>query len=47
VLDTEDPEAVRAAELLAGRYPRFALRGAVLAVDVDNWTAWSALSEEA
>jgi PPOX class probable F420-dependent enzyme len=47
VLDTEDPDAVRAAELLAGRYPRFALRGAVLAVDVDNWTAWSARSEEA
>jgi PPOX class probable F420-dependent enzyme len=44
VLDSDAPEAVRAAELLAARYERFALRGAVLAVDIDNWTAWSAMS---
>ena len=43
VLDTDDPEAVRAAELLAARYERFALRGAVLAVEVDNWSGWSAM----
>lgn len=43
VLDTDDPEAVRAAELLAARYERFALRGAVLAVDIDNWSGWSAM----
>ena len=42
VLQPEDPEAVRAAELLAARYPRFALRGAVLAVDIDNWSGWRA-----
>jgi PPOX class probable F420-dependent enzyme len=42
VLETDDPEAVRAAELLAARYERFALRGAVLAVDIDNWSGWEA-----
>ena len=43
VLDTDDPEAARAAGLLAARYERFALRGAVLAVDIDNWSGWSAM----
>ena len=42
VLDPDDPEAGRAAGLLADRYERFALRGAVLAVDVDTWTGWEA-----
>jgi PPOX class probable F420-dependent enzyme len=42
VLDPDDPEAVRAAGLLAARYARFALRGPVLAVDVDHWTGWEA-----
>jgi PPOX class probable F420-dependent enzyme len=42
VLEPDDPEAGRAAGLLADRYPRFALRGAVLAVDVDTWTGWEA-----
>ena len=28
--------------LLADRYPRFAARGAVLAVDVHRWSGWAA-----
>ncbi|GAA1898393.1 TIGR03668 family PPOX class F420-dependent oxidoreductase [Asanoa iriomotensis] len=36
------PEAMRAASLLAARYPAFALRGVVLAVDVNRWTGWTA-----
>jgi PPOX class probable F420-dependent enzyme len=35
-------EAARAAALLGERYPAFALRGPVLAVDVTRWTGWSA-----
>jgi PPOX class probable F420-dependent enzyme len=42
VLDPEDPEGVRALSLLADRYPRFAARGAVLAVDVRRWSGWAA-----
>ncbi|MEV0715518.1 TIGR03668 family PPOX class F420-dependent oxidoreductase [Asanoa sp. NPDC050611] len=41
-LPESDPEAVRAAEALAARYPAFALRGPVLAVDVARWVGWSA-----
>ena len=42
VLDPEDPEAVRAVELLRGRYPRQQADGAVLAVDVARWSGWTA-----
>jgi PPOX class probable F420-dependent enzyme len=42
ILTSSDPEAVKAAALLGERYPAFALRGAVLAVDVTRWTGWSA-----
>ncbi len=42
ILASSAPEAVRAAALLGERYPAFALRGAVLAVDVTRWTGWSA-----
>ena len=37
-----DPEGVRALSLLADRYPRFAARGPVLAVDVRRWSGWAA-----
>ena len=48
VVDPEDPEGVRALSLLADRYPRFASRGVVLAVDVHRWSgrAASAATEE-
>jgi PPOX class probable F420-dependent enzyme len=42
VVDPEDPEGARALSLLADRYPRFAARGAVLAVDVGRWSGWAA-----
>ena len=42
VVDPEDPEGVRALSLLAERYPHFAARGAVLAVDVRRWSGWAA-----
>jgi len=42
VVDPEDPEGVHALSLLADRYPRFAARGAVLAVDVRRWSGWAA-----
>lgn len=42
VLDPDHPEAVPAIALLTGRYPRFAARGKVLAVDVHRWSSWSA-----
>jgi len=42
VIEPDRPEAVRAVGLLARRYPRFAARGAVLAVDVERWSGWSA-----
>jgi PPOX class probable F420-dependent enzyme len=44
VIDSEDPEGVRALSLLADRYPRFAARGVVLAVDVRRWSGWAASS---
>jgi PPOX class probable F420-dependent enzyme len=48
VVDTEDPEGVRALSLFADRYTSFAARGPVLAVDVRRWSGWaaSAPSEE-
>ncbi|GIF67597.1 PPOX class F420-dependent oxidoreductase [Asanoa ishikariensis] len=39
---TSGPEADRAATLLGERYPAFARRGPVLAVDVHRWSGWSA-----
>jgi PPOX class probable F420-dependent enzyme len=42
ILDLEDPEARRAVELLAARYPRQRATGSVLAVDVERWSGWSA-----
>ncbi|MFL5863487.1 MAG: TIGR03668 family PPOX class F420-dependent oxidoreductase [Solirubrobacteraceae bacterium] len=43
VLDpAQDEEARRAVELLRGRYPQQRAVGAVLAVDVERWSGWSA-----
>jgi PPOX class probable F420-dependent enzyme len=42
VVDPEDLEGLHALSLLADRYPRFAPRGAVLAVDVRRWSGWAA-----
>jgi PPOX class probable F420-dependent enzyme len=42
VLDANDPEASRAIELLAARYPQQRVTGEVLAVDVERWSGWSA-----
>jgi PPOX class probable F420-dependent enzyme len=42
VLDPGVPEAVRAVELLASRYPQQRATGAVLAVDVERWSGWAA-----
>jgi PPOX class probable F420-dependent enzyme len=42
VLDPDEPEARRAVELLAERYPQQRPSGAVLAVDVRRWAHWSA-----
>jgi PPOX class probable F420-dependent enzyme len=42
VLDPEDSEAQRAITYLRERYPQQRATGAVLAVDVDRWTGWSA-----
>ena len=42
VVDPEDPEGARALSLLADRYPGFAARGVVLAVDVRRWSGWAA-----
>jgi PPOX class probable F420-dependent enzyme len=42
VLRANHPEARHAVELLAQRYPQQQATGAVLAVDVDRWSGWSA-----
>jgi PPOX class probable F420-dependent enzyme len=42
MVDPEDPEGARALSLLADRYPGFAARGVVLAVDVRRWSSWTA-----
>jgi len=42
VLDPGDAEARRAVALLAARYPQQRASGAVLAVDVERWSGWSA-----
>ena len=41
-LGAEMAEARRATALLRGRYPRQQAVGAVLAVDVERWSGWSA-----
>ena len=41
VLDADDPEARRAADLLRERYPRQRDAGEVLAVDVGRWSGWA------
>jgi PPOX class probable F420-dependent enzyme len=45
VLDADDPEARRATRLLRERYPRQRDAGEVLAVDVERWSGWSAISK--
>ena len=47
VVDPEGPEGVRALSLLADRYPRFAARGTVVAVDVRRWSGWAAAAASA
>jgi PPOX class probable F420-dependent enzyme len=42
VLDPEEHEAQRAIALLLARYPQQRATGAVLAVDVERWSGWSA-----
>jgi PPOX class probable F420-dependent enzyme len=42
VLDPDEPEAVRAVQLLRERYPRQRADGAVLAIDVVRWSGWTA-----
>jgi PPOX class probable F420-dependent enzyme len=42
VLEPDQPEARQAVALLAQRYPQQQAEGAVLAVDVDRWSGWSA-----
>jgi PPOX class probable F420-dependent enzyme len=42
VLSLDEPEAARATELLARRYPQQRATGPVLAVDVKRWSGWAA-----
>lgn len=42
VLNLEKPEAARAVELLAQRYPQQRPQGPVLAIDVQRWSGWAA-----
>jgi PPOX class probable F420-dependent enzyme len=42
VIDSEDPEARRAVELLRERYPAQRDAGEVLAVEVERWSGWAA-----
>ncbi len=42
VMDVDEPEAVRAIELLAQRYPQQRAQGPVLAIDVERWSGWAA-----
>ena len=46
VLDSEDPEARRAVELLRERYPAQRDAGEVLAVEVERWSGWAAAAGE-
>ncbi len=42
VLSLDEPEAARAVELLAQRYPQQRAQGPVLAIDVQRWSGWAA-----
>jgi PPOX class probable F420-dependent enzyme len=42
VLEAAVAEAAHAVELLRARYPQQRATGAVLAIDVERWTGWSA-----
>jgi PPOX class probable F420-dependent enzyme len=42
VLEPDDLDARRGAELLRDRYPRIEPIGAVLAVDIERWSGWEA-----
>lgn len=42
VLSLDEPEAARAVELLAQRYPQQRPQGPVLAIDVQRWSGWAA-----
>jgi PPOX class probable F420-dependent enzyme len=42
VLEPSEPEARRAVALLRQRYPQQRAAGAVLAVDVERWSGWTA-----
>jgi PPOX class probable F420-dependent enzyme len=42
VIDSEDPEARRAIDLLRERYPAQRDAGEVLAVEVERWSGWAA-----
>ena len=42
VIEPGEPEAERAVALLAARHPQQQAAGAVLAVDVERWSGWSA-----
>jgi PPOX class probable F420-dependent enzyme len=46
VIDSEDPEARRAVELLRERYPAQRDAGEVLAVEVERWSGWAAAAGE-
>jgi PPOX class probable F420-dependent enzyme len=45
VIDSEDPEARRAVELLRERYPAQRDAGEVLAVEVERWSGWAAAAQ--
>jgi PPOX class probable F420-dependent enzyme len=42
VLSSTEPEAALAVELLRSRYPQQRAVGAVVAIDVERWSGWSA-----
>ena len=42
LLPAGSPEEILGAGLLVGRYPQFELRGPMVAVDVENWSGWTA-----
>ena len=44
VLEPAEPEARRAIALLLARYPQQRATGAVLAVDVERWSGWTAMN---
>ena len=46
ILEPGDPEARAAVELLRERYPQQRAAGAVLAVDVERWSGWSAVRQK-